>query len=104
MLEHAKIPDAAHEGGGFIEERVHFYNLLYDADANPLLVELFEHLRRSVGPALLGLRVGRHDMSHVELAEEVAAGGADAAIGVLVPHLREVCEALVLLVRDQAGD
>jgi DNA-binding GntR family transcriptional regulator len=99
-----KALDKAHEGGDFVEGRVSFYSALYDADNNPMLVQMIEQLRSSVGPYLLGLRVGVPTVSHASLARAAAAGDVDKAQSILLAHLEQVCGSLMSMVEDAGGE
>lgn len=79
------------EGAGFIDARVEFYRELYDAQANPKLVELVETLRASVGRYLLSARVssGKH-ASHRALIDALASGNLDKALAWLHEHMATV--------------
>jgi DNA-binding GntR family transcriptional regulator len=99
-----KSLDKAHEGGDFVEERVSFYSALYDAEHNPMLVQMIEQLRSSVGPYLLGLRVGAPAVSHASLARAAAAGDADKAASILLAHLEQVCASLMTMVEAAEDD
>ncbi|MYW93554.1 GntR family transcriptional regulator [Amycolatopsis rubida] len=81
--------------GDFLTERVAFYRLLYAADENPVLVDLIEQLRSSVGRDLLGLRVRDHDHRHRGLVDLVVAKDLPGARRWIKSHLDTVCTALL---------
>lgn len=84
--------DAQPEGTQFLDARVRFYRELYDAQNNPLLVQLIEELRSHLGRYLLGIRLGdfhkRH--RHNELVGYVANGDVTGAESWLQEHLERV--------------
>jgi DNA-binding GntR family transcriptional regulator len=92
--------DEQHEGGEFLDVRVRFYRELYDAENNPLLVEMIEELRGHVGRYLLGFRFqGTHKRLHTELVDHVARGDLVSAEAWLYSHLegvRQGIESIVL--------
>lgn len=87
----ARQMDAKPEGGEFVDLRVRFYRALYDEQANPLLVQMIEQLRSSVGRYLLGFRfAGRHAGRHSALVETVAKNDLLSAEAWLYEHLAAV--------------
>lgn len=87
----ARQLDEQPEGGEFLDVRVRFYRTLYDAENNPLLVELIEELRSNVGRYLLSFRLAHHHQgTHVTLVERVAAGDLVGAEAWLYSHLEGV--------------
>jgi DNA-binding GntR family transcriptional regulator len=83
--------DAKPEGGEFVDVRVRFYRALYDDDSNPLLVQMIEQLRSSVGRYLLGFRIhGKHVRRHSDLVDTVASGDLLGAEAWLYEHLAAV--------------
>lgn len=101
MRELAEQLDAEPEGSSFLQTRVQFYREAYDADHNPLLVEMIEELRGHVGRYLLGFRFDQHHRrTHVELVEFIAAGNAPAAESWLTSHLNEVRAGILELSTD----
>lgn len=95
--------DVAEEGHDFVEARVRFFHVLYDAARSPLLVQLIEDLRAKVGRYLLGLRIGnhtdgdgRHDSgSHSALVDLVAEGDLSGAERWIVEHHETVRRRLI---------
>lgn len=95
----AQEADAQQEGSDFRAARTELYRVLYDADAHPLFWEILESLNVKVGGYLLGLRVSdRHQDSHAELVELIAAGDGNAAVATLSRHLATVRRGVVALV------
>ena len=86
--------DTMPEGAEFVRIRRKFYHLLYDGDRNPMLIELIEQLRTSVGLYLLRRRLsGSPDTAahgHRHLLAAVQAGDPDAAVDTLLRHLDAV--------------
>jgi DNA-binding GntR family transcriptional regulator len=83
--------DTMPEGAEFVRIRRKFYHLLYDGDRNPMLIELIEQLRTSVGLYLLRRRLsGDAAHAHRHLLGAVTAGDPDAAVGTLLRHLDAV--------------
>lgn len=96
--------DAQPEGSQFLEARVRFYRALYDAQHNPLLVEMIEDLRGHLGHYLLGFRLGhRQEHRHTELVVYVASGDSASAEAWLNTHLEVVREGLEALALDDAS-
>ena len=80
----------------FLDLRVQFYRQLYDAENNPLLVELIENLRNNVGRYLLGFRLlGDHRHRHLELAEHLERGDLGGADNWLRAHLEQVRQGMI---------
>lgn len=90
-------------GGEFLDVRIQFYRELYDAENNPLLVQLIQELRNNVGRYLLGFRFDRrHKLRHVQLAEYVSRGDLKAAESWLRAHLEQVRQGMVLTLETGA--
>jgi hypothetical protein len=97
--------DEQPEGGQFLEVRVRFYRELYDAENNPLLVEMIEELRSHVGRYLLSFRFdGQHRNRHLELVNHVESGDLTGAEAWLYSHLESVRAGIQELATDEAGD
>jgi DNA-binding GntR family transcriptional regulator len=92
------------EGGTFLDARVRFYRELYDAQDNPLLVQMIEELRGHLGRYLLGIRVDHQHKSHqhAELVAHVASGDFTQAAAWLTVHLEDVRKGIETLVLDDA--
>jgi DNA-binding GntR family transcriptional regulator len=103
MRELAEQLDGEPEGANFLETRVRFYREVYDAENNPLTVEMVEELRGHVGRYLLGFRAVGHNHTHRELVDHIEAGDLMAAESWLRAHLEEVRERIADLAR-QAND
>jgi DNA-binding GntR family transcriptional regulator len=97
--------DADVEGSEFLDIRVSFYRKLYDAEDNPILVELIEELRGNVGRYLLSLRFDQaeHGHRHSALVELAAQGDVAQAESSLRAHLDQVREGLLNVLRHEAG-
>ena len=90
--------DATASGEAFVETRVQFYNVLYGAAGNELIVSMIEKLRSDVGRFWLRRRVAHaHETQHARLLDYVRARDADGAAGWLQTHLGEVAEKLAAL-------
>jgi DNA-binding GntR family transcriptional regulator len=97
--------DEQPEGGQFLDVRVKFYRELYDAENNPLLVEMIEELRSHVGRYLLSFRFdGQHRNRHLELVNHVESGDLTGAEAWLYSHLESVRAGIQELATDEAGD
>ena len=80
----------------FRGEMLDFYHELYDAEAQPVLIELIDRLRDKVGRQLVGRRMhGDHHRSHRALVSPVISGDVEAAVEQLTAHLAEVKEAIL---------
>lgn len=94
--------DEKPEGGEFLDVRVQFYRELYDAQNNPLLVEMIEELRSHVGRYLLSFRFGgHHHTKHTDLVAHVAAGDLTGAEAWLYSHLEGVRAGIQALAADE---
>lgn len=92
--------DSESEGAEFLDARVSFYREVYDAENNPLLVEMIEELRGHVGRYLLGFRFEGHGPSHghhAMLVEHIRGGDLFAAETWLRSHLEEVRAGIMAL-------
>lgn len=87
----------------FLEDRIHFYDLLYDRENNPMLVRLIADLRSQVGRMLLISPYGPN-RKHVELIELVATGNLVKANEWLISHLEDVRRGIQPQVPDSASD
>lgn len=83
------------------DPRGQFYELLYDAEGNPLRWQIIEDLRVKVGGYVLGRRLGAPD-THLAILDHIDEGDAEGAVEVLNSYLQEVCEAIVAIV--EPGD
>lgn len=94
--------DAQPEGSQFLDARVRFYRALYDAQHNPLLVQMIEDLRGHLGRYLLGIRLDhRHEHHlHAELVAYMANGDSAGAESWLNAHLEVVRKGLEALALD----
>jgi DNA-binding GntR family transcriptional regulator len=105
LRELARQLDEQPEGGQFLDVRVKFYRELYDAENNPLLVEMIEELRSHVGRYLLSFRFdGQHRNRHLELVNHVESGDLTGAEAWLYSHLESVRAGIQELATDEAGD
>lgn len=82
--------DSEPEGSDLAQLRGQFYREVYDAENNPLAVEMIDDLRGHVGRYLLSFRVKVTHRAHTELVEHMAAGDLAAAENWLGSHLEEV--------------
>jgi len=97
--------DGQPEGGKFLDVRVRFYRELYDAENNPLLVEMIEELRSHVGRYLVSFRFDAHHHNrHVDLVDHVASGDLTAAETWLYGHLEAVRAGIQELATDEHDD
>jgi DNA-binding GntR family transcriptional regulator len=79
------------EGPELVQLRSAFYREVYDAESNPLAVEMIEELRGHVGRYLLSFRVHlEQHRSHGELVDHMEQGDLSAAENWLTAHLEEV--------------
>ncbi|MGH3222116.1 MAG: GntR family transcriptional regulator [Streptosporangiaceae bacterium] len=97
--------DSQPEGSQFLDARVRLYRELYDADSNPLLVQMIEDLRSHLGRYLLGFRLsGDHRHQHTELIDHLSARDRKAAEAWLHRHLEDVRQGLEAIARDDRND
>ena len=96
------------EGPGLVQLRSAFYREVYDAESNPLCVEMIEELRGHVGRYLLSFRVHlEQHRSHAELVDYLEQGDLSAAENWLSAHLEEVrrgIQGLVATNGERAAD
>lgn len=104
MRELADQLDNEPEGGDFLNTRVAFYRETYDAENNPLLVQVIEELRGHVGRYLLGFRAALHEHTHGELVEHIARGDLTSAESWLRGHLEVVRARIADLAREASED
>lgn len=105
LRELARQLDEQPEGGQFLAVRVKFYRELYDAQNNPLLVEMIEELRSHVGRYLLSFRFdGQHQSRHLQLVNHVESGDLTGAEAWLYSHLESVRAGIQELATDEGGD
>ncbi len=110
LREMAEQMEEVPEGPDLVQLRSAFYREVYDAESNPLAVEMIEDLRGHVGRYLLSFRVHlEHHGSHSELIEHMAQGDLSAAENWLSAHLEEVRRGIQGLVatngeRGRGGD
>lgn len=91
--------DSVAPGDEFLQARIEFYELLYGAAGNPLIVTMIERLRSDVGRYLLSQRVVHdHEAEHAKLLAYVRNRDAAGASSWLEHHLTEVASRLVALV------
>ncbi|MCW2540539.1 MAG: hypothetical protein JWN95_2264 [Frankiales bacterium] len=101
----ARQLDRQPEGSEFLDVRVRFYQQLYDAESNALLVQMIDDLRSHVGRYLLSLKFERnHHHQHTDLVEKISRGDLDAAESWLVDHLEEIREAIAGLTAEDPDD
>ena len=74
-----------------------FYREMYDAENNPLLVEMIEELRGHEGRYLLGFRFDRH----LDLVDHIAASDLTGAKAWLYVHLEGVRAGIQALATDE---
>ena len=96
--------DAKPAGADFIEARVRFYRAVYDAERNPLTVEMIEDLRGHVGRYLLRFRFDEHEHTHSRLVDHIAAGDLTAAEQWLSRHLEQVQEGLLQMLAEEEDE
>jgi DNA-binding GntR family transcriptional regulator len=101
----ARQLDDEPEGNEFLDVRVRFYRSLYDAENNPLLVELIEELRSHVGRYLLSFRLEHHHQSrHLDLIERVRTGDLVGSEAWLYSHLEGVRAGIQELAAEHGDD
>jgi DNA-binding GntR family transcriptional regulator len=100
----AKQLDAQDEGGEFLEIRIAFYRTLYDAERNPLLVEMIEDLRSHVGRYFLAIRFAQHAHHHAAVVKQIAKGDIAGAEEWLTKHLDQVRLGIRDLIAEDSAD
>lgn len=94
--------DSQHQGSGFLNLRIDFYRELYDAENNPLLVEMIDELRGHVGRYYLGFKASHQN--HVDLVNKLKAGDMDGAIAWLTTHFDRVRQSITEIASDNADE
>jgi DNA-binding GntR family transcriptional regulator len=89
--------DDEHAGPDFLRIRIEFYRESYDAENNPLLVQMIEELRSHVGRHFLHMRLNENHATHLELVEFIERGDLVAAESWLRVHLQHVRDGLLEL-------
>lgn len=93
--------DSVAPGDEFLQARLEFYELLYGAAGNPLIVSMIERLRADVGRYLLSQRVVHdHEREHARLLDFVRSGDSASAADWIEHHLNEVASRLADLVGE----
>jgi DNA-binding GntR family transcriptional regulator len=96
----ARQLDKQPEAGELVGVRVQFYRALYDAENNPLLVQLIEELRSR---CLLDFRpAGKRKHAHAELVDHVAGGDQAGAKAWLQSYLEQVRQGMVSPLEDDS--
>ena len=104
LRELAAEMEVVPEGPGLVQLRTDFYREVYDAESNPLAVEMIEELRGHVGRYLLSFRVHlEQHHSHGELVDHMERGDLAAAEDWLTAHLEEVRRGIQSLVATNGG-
>jgi DNA-binding GntR family transcriptional regulator len=86
-----KEVDSATDPDAFAKASTAFYRELYDAEHNPLLVDLIEELRSRLSRYLVGWDfLQGHRGGHSDLAAHVVRNDFRAAKSALLAHLRSV--------------
>lgn len=104
LKEIAQKLDEEPLGGEFLDVRVGFYRKLYDAENNPLLIQLIEELRSHVGRYLLSLHFDEHEDGHRHgvLVDHAARRDVAAAEASLRAHLDRVRDGLLDVVAKES--
>lgn len=87
----------------FLEDRIHFYDVLYDRESNPILVRLIADLRSQVGRMLLASPYAP-SRRHGDLIELIATGDLAKANEWLISHLQDVRRGIQPQVAESTAD
>lgn len=102
LRELSKQLDSAETADAFVSLNVDFYRALYDAERNPLLVEMIEELRSRLSRYLIGWdALHGHRGGHAELVKHVARDDFRAAKAALLSHLRSVQDGYEQMLADR---
>ncbi len=86
----AKKLDRHKQGDEFLDLRIRFYRELYDAERNPLLVEMIDDLRSHVGRYYLAIKFPDRHRHHTDLIERIAEGDIAGAKAWLTNHFDRI--------------
>ena len=104
LQELAEQLDETPETGEFLDLRLRFYRELYDAEHNPLLVEVIEDLRSHVARYLLRSTAAQlHLGDHVDLVEYLRTGDVESARGWLTGYLERARRYIRRVAEDDAA-
>jgi DNA-binding GntR family transcriptional regulator len=96
--------DRAERSPASVKMRTEFYELLYDRDRNPVLVELVDRLRSDVGRYWARRReASAHEHGHRPLLHYARTRNVDAAAAWLQAHFSEVADELVAALDESAA-
>lgn len=96
--------DRARRSQHSVRLRTAFYEELYDAETNPLLVDLIDRLRSDVGRYWVRRReLFEREHSHRPLVEYARTGGGDAAARWIADHLRRVAAELLSTLESESA-
>ncbi|HKC26490.1 MAG TPA: GntR family transcriptional regulator, partial [Jatrophihabitans sp.] len=99
----AKKLDRHKQGDEFLDLRVKFYRELYDAERNPLLVEMIDDLRSHVGRFYLGIKFPDRHRHHADLIERIAVGDIEGAKAWLTTHFDHIRKGIRELAAAEEG-
>jgi DNA-binding GntR family transcriptional regulator len=99
----AKKLDRHKQGDEFLDLRIRFYRELYDADRNPLLVEMIDDLRSHVGRYYLGIKFPDGHRHHTDLIERIADGDIQGAKAWLTTHFDHIRNGIKELAAEDAN-
>ena len=78
-----------------VQLRTEFYDDLYDAERNPVLVDMINRLRSDVGRYWMWrLKASEHEHAHRPLLESARTGDVAGAIAWMEAHFRQVADEL----------
>ena len=96
--------DRAERSPSSVRLRTAFYDALYDASRNPVLVEMIDRLRGDVGRYWSVRReASEHEHGHRPLLEYARQNDADGAAAWLTQHFHDVAEELVAVLDQEAA-
>lgn len=93
--------DRQRQGSGFLDLRIAFYRELYDAEQNPLLVEMIDDLRSHVGRYYLGFKASHQ--KHADLVNKLQHGDMEGAVAWLTTHFDNVRQGITEIATDSDG-
>jgi DNA-binding GntR family transcriptional regulator len=100
----AKKLDRHKQGDEFLDLRIRFYRELYDAERNPLLVEMIDDLRSHVGRYYLGIKFPDRHRHHVDLIERIAEGDTAGAKAWLTTHFDRIRQGIKELAAEDGTE
>lgn len=96
--------DRAKRSPSSVRLRTEFYEVLYDRDRHPVLVDLIDRLRSDVGRYWMRRRViSEQEHGHRPLLEYATSGQVQPALEWLTSHFQQVADELVSVIASETS-